>query len=127
MAYGEDYRTQLRGQPRHWAKNSPAPHSLLERRRSEWTRKGRSNICNLRMTFRKPIPVSGSWLQTEPTTAATIGKIAAPGKPNSAGYELRMRHVALALRYGDPLGNQLLQPPQMAVVNATLFRFFTVL
>src|SRR3954453_9520691 len=29
VAYGEDYRTQLRGQPRHWATNLPAPHSLL--------------------------------------------------------------------------------------------------
>src|SRR3954451_442787 len=26
---GEDYRTQLRGQPRHWATSQPSPHSLL--------------------------------------------------------------------------------------------------
>ena len=93
---------------------------------SEWTRKGRSNICNLHMTF--PETDSGFrghvLLQTEPTTGATIGKIAASGKPNSAGYQRECATLASGRGRGDALGNEALQPPQMAIVNAALLQVF---
>lgn len=89
MVYGEDYRTQLRGQPRLRAKTPPSPHSLLAPK-------------------------------TEPTTPATIGRIVATGKPNSVTPQ-RDCGTGFGLRSGDPLGDELLQSPQMAVVNTALF------